>query len=105
MIDKADVLRRLHASMNELELATTTAAKVIETKVNVPIHIVDRVTMEYPIMIKKQKQLVHELELAIIEDNAKEVSRLVKLVNEVSSMIAIDAKQTLDELIENNNNR
>jgi hypothetical protein len=85
---------RLLESFDELERCINVTREVLSTKQGVPSDVLDRV-VQYSKIVSKQRSLAHELRNNIEDQNWDEVSRFVKLINGLSTMIRDDAQAIL----------
>jgi hypothetical protein len=85
---------KLLQSFDELERCITLTKQVLAQKNSVPAEIVERVS-KYSEVVAKQRQLAHILSERIAAQDWEEVTRHVRLINGLSSMIRDDAQAIL----------
>ncbi len=85
---------RLLKSFDELENCISVTSEVLNTKSGIPSDVILRVT-EYSKIVSKQRVLALELKKNIEDENWDEVSRFIKLINALSTMIRDDAQAIL----------
>lgn len=90
------VLRKLLQSFTELESAITNARKSIEKCSTPQAEILTRIT-SYEDILLKQKIYVGELCQQMHLKNWSEVSRVIRIINGLSTMIRDDARELLAE--------
>lgn len=85
---------KLLSSFDELERCISVTREVLAEKQGVPSGVMERIE-QYSDIVSKQKGLALELQGHITEQNWDEVSRHVKLINGLSTMIRDDAQAIL----------
>ena len=88
------LIDKLLESFDELDRCIAVTKKVLEHKPGVPSEVVNRVE-QYTDIVRKQRGLAVELKDHISHQNWDEVSRHVKLINGLSTMIRDDAQAIL----------
>jgi hypothetical protein len=88
------LVQKLLSSFDELERCITVTKEVLATKSGVPADVISRVN-QYSEIVAKQRLLAGELKRHISEQNWSEVSRHVRLINGLSTMIRDDAQAIL----------
>lgn len=88
------LLTKLSESFDELDRCINITKKVLEDKKGVPQEILERVN-QYGDIVEKQRKMAVQLRQFISEQNWEEVTRHVKLINGLSSMIRDDAHAIL----------
>ena len=88
------LVKKLLESFDELDRCITVTKEVLSTKDNVPEDVLKRVE-QYADIVTKQRGLAVELRDHISTQNWEEVSRHVKLINGLSTMIRDDAHAIL----------
>ena len=89
------LVEKLMASFEELEKSIELTSGSLRKKSGVPVHIMQHVE-QYKRIVGKQRALAKQLEVHIERQDWKEVSRHVKLINGLSSMIRDDAQALLN---------
>ncbi len=95
----AQLVDKLLKSFDELDNCISVTKDVLAEKEGVPEEVVQRVN-QYTDIVAKQRILAADLRSHISEQNWDEVSRHVKLINGLSSMIRDDAQAILSGNIE-----
>jgi len=85
---------KLLKSFDELDRCISVTRQVLSGKDGVPEEVIERVN-QYTDIVAKQRSLASVLRNHISEQNWEEVSRHVKLINGLSSMIRDDAQAIL----------
>lgn len=98
-----NIVARLFASFTDLEHAINSAKKTLAEKESIPEEIVKRLN-SYDTILTKQRTLATSLCEEMARGNWDEVSRLVGLINGLSSMIRDDARAILSALALNSDN-
>ena len=88
------MIKRLLNSFSELESAIESARTTLNDKGTVPPAVFERLN-SYHTILAKQRDLAEDLSSKIEEGDWEEVSRLVKIINGLSSMIRDDAHAIL----------
>lgn len=88
------LVNKLLESFDELERCINMTRGVLAEKEGVPKDVIDRVN-QYSQIVTKQRLLAQDLKTHLSEQNWEEVSRHVRLINGLSSMIRDDAQQIL----------
>jgi hypothetical protein len=88
------LVSKLLESFDELERCISVTRQVLSNKENVPADVIARVN-QYAGIVAKQRILAKELQSFIDSQNWEEVTRHVKLINGLSSMIREDAQSIL----------
>jgi hypothetical protein len=88
------VIQKLLESFSELETAIRSARIALEKRPNPPAELVERVE-NYERILSKQRFLANDLWKHVGTSNWSEVSRHVKLINALSSMIRDDAREVV----------
>lgn len=99
----SNIVSRLFASFTDLESAIESAKKTLAQKEAIPEEIVKRLN-SYDTILTKQRVLATSLCEEMARGNWDEVSRLVGLINGLSSMIRDDARAILSSLALNSDN-
>ena len=84
-------VKNLLVSFTKLEHTIDQTYSVLRSKSGVPFYVLQHV-QQYRDVVAKQRGLALDLEHSLAQKNWQEVSRLVKLINALSSMIQDDAK-------------
>ena len=92
---------KLLESFDELDRCIVVTKEVLEQKQGVPSDVIDRVN-QYSQIVAKQRGLAQVLRSHLDQQNWEEVSRHVKLINGLSSMIRDDAQAILSGAVETN---
>lgn len=85
---------KLLNSFDKLETCIAVTESVLKQKPEVPEDVLQRIT-QYSGIVSKQRRLAEELRSHLAEQNWAQVSRHIKLINGLSSMIRDDAQQIL----------
>lgn len=88
------LVNKLLSSFDELDRCIHLTLEVFANNDNISPDIVNRVE-QYSAIVTKQRLLAKELELHIERNEFADVSRVVKLINGLSSMIKDDAQAIL----------
>lgn len=88
------LVTRLLKSFDELDKCIELTKDVLSQKSEVPADVIQRVE-QYSSIVNKQRGLAFRLRGFISEENWEEVSRHVKLINGLSTMIRDDAQAIL----------
>jgi hypothetical protein len=91
------VIKRLFDSFIELEQAIETATGLLNKKANPPQHILNRLD-NYREILEKQKNLATALCGYAAIGSWDQVSRHIKIINGLSSMIRDDAREVISSL-------
>ncbi len=97
------LIEKLLASFDELDRCIALTREVLSKRDGISENIIQRVN-KYSEIVSKQRQFTEELKAHLAVQNWTEVSRHVKLINALSSMIREDAQAILSgdlSLIEN----
>lgn len=97
------IVERLFTSFTELETAIESAKDTLSARGTVPEEVIQRLN-SYDGILTKQRRLATSLCDHIHKGNWDEVTRLVGLINGLSSMIRDDAKSILSSLALNSDN-
>lgn len=92
------IVKKLFDSLSELERSISLAKKTLSAKDPIPLDLLKRVAY-YEEVLLKQKTLAKSLCDCIATENWDEVSRHVRLINGLSSLIHDDAKGLVTQLI------
>lgn len=90
------IIERLFDSFNELERAILSARKTLEAKAAPPVKLLDRIR-NYEEILDKQRDLATSLCGHAALGNWQEVSRHIRLINGLSTLIRDDAREILSE--------
>ena len=85
---------KLMESFDDLDKCISMTKEVLSTKPNIHQEVVNRIE-QYSGIVVKQRSLAEELRKYIAEENWDEVTRHVKIINGLSSMIRDDAQSIL----------
>ncbi len=85
---------KLLTSFDKLENCISVTESVLKQKPEVPEDVIKRIN-QYSEIVSKQRRLAEELRGYLAEQNWDQVSRHIKLINGLSSMIRDDAQQIL----------
>ncbi|MCB0346096.1 MAG: hypothetical protein KDD66_13340 [Bdellovibrionales bacterium] len=85
---------KLLISFDKLENCIAVTESVLKQKPEVPDDVLKRIT-QYSEIVSKQRRLAEELRGYLADQNWDQVSRHIKLINGLSSMIRDDAQQIL----------
>lgn len=88
------LVEKLLSSFDELERSIEITRESMAQKPGVPADVLSRLE-QYSEIVRKQRQVASELTVAIEAGRWDEVSRSVKVINGLSSMIRDDAQQIL----------
>ena len=90
---------KLLKSFDDLDRCITVTRDVLTTKQGVPEDVVQRVN-QYADIVRKQRDLALSLRSHLTTQNWEEVTRHVRLINGLSSMIRDDAQAILSGAIQ-----
>lgn len=90
---------KLLKSFDDLDRCITVTRDVLTTKQGVPQDVVQRVN-QYADIVRKQRDLAVSLRSHLTTQNWEEVTRHVRLINGLSSMIRDDAQAILSGAIQ-----
>lgn len=88
------LVSKLLQSFDELERCIEVTKRVLSEKEGVPTDVIQRVE-QYSGIVAKQRSLTGELEAFLAREDWAEVSRRVRIINGLSSMIRDDAQSIL----------
>ena len=88
------LVQKLLKSFDELERCIEVTKRVLSEKEGVPTDVIQRVE-QYSGIVSKQRLLTGELESCLAREDWAEVSRRVRIINGLSSMIRDDAQSIL----------
>ncbi len=88
------LVEKLLKSFDDLDRCITVTKQVLAAKSTVPDDVLARVN-QYSDIVIKQRELATALRMHLSEENWSEVTRHVRLINGLSSMIRDDAQQIL----------
>ncbi len=94
---QSDIVERLFASFQELEVAIVSAKSTLASKSSIPADVIKRLD-SYDGILASQRQYASTLSEHIKAGNWTEVPRLVNLINSLSGMIRDDARAILTSL-------
>lgn len=95
--NQGNIVERLFASFTDLETAIESAKNTLQSRGTIPEEVIQRLD-SYDSILSKQRRLATALCESIHTGNWDEVSRLVGLINGLSSMIRDDARAILTSL-------
>ena len=95
-----DTVQKLFQSLDELERAITIAKRSLESRPETDEELLERVHY-YEEMLGKQRKLAEGMCEYIKQENWVEVTRHVKLINGLSSLIHDDARELIAEVVAN----
>lgn len=93
------LIEKTRASIDKLEQAVTSARTHLE-KTRPNEEVLNRINL-YPSLIRKQRELISELEMNLRNNSYGDIGIIVDKINSLSCMIKDDAKELFD-LLSNN---
>lgn len=92
-----NIINRLFSSFDELEKAIESAKVTLNKRTSIPEDVLQRIG-SYDEILRKQRTLAKTLCTSINQGDWSEVSRVVNLINGLSTLIRDDAKAILSSL-------
>ena len=92
----AELVSKLLESFSDLERCIGVTKEMLARKSGVPAEVHHRVA-QYAEIVEKQRRLALDMQVYIAGENWPEVTRCVKLINGLSSMIRDDAQSITSE--------